>query len=125
MESTAYYDFEPMVQGTDWERTLEFKTNGVADDLTDWDAHATFRDKPNIGGAIVIDLTTTPNAQGSVIVISASTGLVTFRIVDVDSDSFAQDVLYWDLKMTGPPADGSKESVPIRGTLPVIRKITV
>ena len=125
MESTGYYNFQPTVQGTDWERTLEFKTNGVADDLTSWDAKATFRDKPNLGGAIVIDLTTTPNAQGSCLVISASTGLVTFRIVDVDSDGFGQDVLYWDLKMIGPPADGSKESVPIRGTLPIIRKITV
>jgi len=125
MESTAYYDFKPMVQGTDWERTLEFKTNDVADNLTDWDAKATFRDKPNLGGAIIIALTTTPNAQGSVIVISASTGLVTFRIVDVDSDAFAQDILYWDLKMIGPAAGGSKESVPIRGTLPIIRQITV
>ena len=76
MENTVEYNFRPMVQGTDWERTLEFKTNGVADDLTGWDARMTFRDEPHSGGNIIIDLTTTPTAQGSVITISASTGHV-------------------------------------------------
>jgi hypothetical protein len=125
LENTVTYNFRPMVQGTDWERTLEFKTNGTADDLTGWDAKMTFRDEPHAGGAIVIDLSTTPTAQSSVITITASSGLVTPFISDVDSDGFTQDLLYYDLKMISPSSDGSKEYVPLRGTLPILRKITL
>ena len=124
MENTVEYNFRPMVQGTDWERTIEFKTNGSADDLTGWDARMTFRDEPHEGGNIITDLTTTPNAHGSVITIAASTGLVTPAITDVDSDDFTLDKLYYDLKMISPSSDGSKEHVPMRGYLPIIRKVT-
>lgn len=124
MENTVEYNFRPMKQGTDWSRTLEFKTNGVADDLTGWDARMTFRDAPHVAGNVIIDLTTTPTAQGSVITISASTGLVTPFIADVDSDAFELDKIYYDLKMTSPSSDGSLEYVPLFGYLPIIPKVT-
>lgn len=125
MDATAVYNFKPVVQGTDWERTLEFKTNGVANDLTGWDAKMTVRDQPHSGGTEILPLTTTPNAQGSVLTISASTGLVSIRAVDVDTDLWVNPEYYYDLKLISPSSDGSKEFVPMTGAIPVIPKVTL
>jgi hypothetical protein len=50
--------------------------------------------------------------------------MVTIFIADADTDNFTSSVYYYDLKMIGPVADGSLESVPIRGKLTIIPKVT-
>lgn len=125
MDVSIEYNFRPFKQGTDWERSLEFKTSGVAKDLTGWVAKMTIRTEPHSGGVSILAIdSVTPTANGSTIVISAASGIITLKITDVDSDAFTWETAYYDLKMISPVADGSKEYVPIYGKLTVIPKVT-
>ena len=121
---TIVYHFRPFVQGTDWSRTLTFTTAGVADVLTSYTARMVVRDKPHQGGNIILDISTTPNTNGSSIVITGASGLVTINLTDLDTDLLTMDTAYYDLKLTSPSGSGYLERVPITGTLSIIRKIT-
>lgn len=123
-ESTIRYDFKPFKQGADWERTLEFKTAGVANDLTGYKAYMTIRDEPHVGGNQLLGIcSTAATANGSVITITGSLGLVTLFMSDTDTDSFNWTKGYYDLKLVG-PTPGFRETVPIYGEITVIPHIT-
>lgn len=128
MEGTIEYDFKPFKQGIDWSRTIEFKTSGVADDLTGYKAAMTIRSEPHKGGTEYLtitsssDLGTTPTAGGSSIGITAATGLVTLNITDTDTDAFTWKTGYYDLKIIDA---SNNEHVPMYGKITVIPKITL
>lgn len=125
MDSTIEYNWQPFVQGTDWSRTLVFTVAGAVVPLTDYTAKMSIRDEPHSGGNLIIDLSTTVNANGSVITITGASGWVTLTLTDVDTDLLTREVYYYDLKLTSPVADGSKEIVPIHGKMSIIPKVTV
>lgn len=124
-DTTVRYDFKPFKQGADWTRTLEFKSNESAVDLSGYTAKMTIRDKPTVNGAELLTIqTTTPTTNGSVITMDGVNGLITLSITDDDTDGFNWTKAYYDLKLISGDSDAI-ESVPIYGELTVIPKVTV
>lgn len=115
------YNFQPIKQGTDWTRPIVFSTSGVENDLTDYTAKFTIRDEPHSGGALVLQLSGTPTANGSFTDVTG--GTVTVTITDLDLDNFTQDELYYELRITSPVGGGSLESAPLYGTLTILRSL--
>jgi len=118
---TAVYNWNPFKQGTDWSRSVTFKTNGVEDTLTGWTAKFTVRDEDNTGGALILDISTTVNANGSIITITG--GVVTITLSDVDTDLLIFNTYYYDLKLISTAGTGSKEDTPLTGTLTILRNV--
>lgn len=116
------YDFQPIMQGTDWIRNIVFSTSGVADTLTSYTATLTIKDEPHSGGNLILQLTATPTANGSSTTVTGATGTVTLTITDVDLDAFVLDKYYYQLKLTS-PASAYLEYVPLYGILPILRNL--
>jgi hypothetical protein len=116
------YDFQPIVQGTDWIRNIVFSTSGVADTLTNYTATFIIRDEPHSGGNSILSLTATPTANGSSTTVTGATGTVTVTITDVDLDAFVLDKYYYQLKLTS-PTSAFLEYVPLYGIITVIRNL--
>ncbi len=116
------YDFQPVKQGTDWVRNIDFATAGTLDTLTNWTATFTIRDEPHSGGNLILQLTATPTANGSSTAVTGATGRVTVTITDVDLDAFVLDKYYYDLKLTS-PSSAFLEYIPLYGIIPILRNL--
>lgn len=120
MENTAVHDFKSLVQGSDWNVTLDFTISGVIKPLTGYTGKMTIRDSDNSDGNVLITLTTV-GAAG--IIITEATGRVTLFITAAQSALFTWTEGYYDLFLTD-TATGLI-AVPIRGKFTVVPRITV
>lgn len=113
-------------QGAKFERTLTWKDSvGAVRDLTGWTARMMIR-RDSYKGAVLVSLTTTPNAQGDQLQLGGAQGTVRMYVSSTTTASLDFTRGVYDLELI-PPASVDPRQDPIRlleGAVSFDREVT-
>ena len=92
---------------------------GAAIDITSFTAKLQVRDTK---GSLLLDLSTTPNANGSKLTLGGSNGQITILITATDTAAMTFTTARYDLKLTAPNGVATRL---IKGAVSLDKQVTV